>query len=136
MDKKNLMAPYQQSFRIDDLLTRKASEQQPPHFCPPLLTTNTTTSSSTSNNNNNSNDSLQPSPLTTSLQPPPLSNLLPPPLGQMGAQVKIENSMSYHPKVWWMLGVTSYHNYKERERERGGRGGGGEFIGRPCQGRV
>lgn len=37
MDKKNLMAPYQQSFRIDDLLTRKASEQQPGHFCPPPL---------------------------------------------------------------------------------------------------
>ena len=36
LDKKNLMAPYQQSFRIDDLLTRKASEQQPGHFCPPL----------------------------------------------------------------------------------------------------
>lgn len=42
MDKKNLMAPYQQSFRIDDLLTRKASEQQPGHFCPaPLLNNNT-----------------------------------------------------------------------------------------------
>lgn len=36
MDKKNLMAPYQQSFRIDDLLTRKATEQQQPgRFCPP-----------------------------------------------------------------------------------------------------
>lgn len=40
MDKKNLMAPYQQSFRIDDLLTRKASEQQPGHFCPPPLLSN------------------------------------------------------------------------------------------------
>lgn len=96
MDKKNLMAPYQQSFRIDDLLTRKVSEQQPPHFCPPLLATTTTTASS---NNNNSNDSLQPSPLTSSLQPPPLSNLLPPPLGQLGGRdpgVKMESSMPYH----------------------------------------
>lgn len=30
------MAPYQQSFRIDDLLTRKVCEQQPGHFCSPL----------------------------------------------------------------------------------------------------
>lgn len=36
LDKKSLMAPYQQSFRIDDLLTRKATEQQPGHFCPPV----------------------------------------------------------------------------------------------------
>lgn len=40
MDKKTLMAPYQQSFRIDDLLTRKASEQQPGHFIPPPLHSN------------------------------------------------------------------------------------------------
>lgn len=30
--KKSLTPPYQQSFRIDDLLTRKAIEQQPDHF--------------------------------------------------------------------------------------------------------
>lgn len=31
-DKKNIPSPYQQSFRIDDLLTRRAIEQQPDHF--------------------------------------------------------------------------------------------------------
>ena len=31
-DKKNILSPYQQSFRIDDLLTRRAIEQQPDHF--------------------------------------------------------------------------------------------------------
>lgn len=30
--KKNLTSPYQQSFRIDDLLTRKVIEQQPDHY--------------------------------------------------------------------------------------------------------
>ena len=33
--KKNVIVPYQQSFRIDDLLTPKAIEQQPGHFCSP-----------------------------------------------------------------------------------------------------
>ena len=35
-DKKNsLLANYQQSFRIDDLLRQKAIEQQPDHFSLP-----------------------------------------------------------------------------------------------------
>ena len=60
MDKKNPMAHYQQSFRIDDLLTRKANEQQPGHFCPPL----------------------HPPPHGSNLHPPPPpSNLHPPPPG-------------------------------------------------------
>lgn len=37
MDKKTLFSSYQQSFRIDDLLTRKAIDPQPDHFPPPNL---------------------------------------------------------------------------------------------------
>lgn len=31
-DKKSVLASFQQSFRIDDLLTRKVDDQQPDHF--------------------------------------------------------------------------------------------------------
>ncbi len=59
------MAPYQQSFRIDDLLTRKTSEQQPGHFCP----------------------SLHPPPPGSNLHPPPPgSNLHSPPPGLPGLE--------------------------------------------------
>jgi len=31
-EKKSVTSSYQQSFRIDDLLTRKVNDQQPDHF--------------------------------------------------------------------------------------------------------